>query len=123
MFQRLDPEGSRPIFEGVGRTLSYLGLVVLAGATWFLVAGEAGWISVEISDQWFLPLAKVGGICVVAGVALGFLSRALRRAKQVRCVRCGAPTERGQSYCLDHLQQTVLEAQDEARRTSSRRRT
>jgi hypothetical protein len=109
--------------ESVGRTLSYVGLVVLAGATWFLVAGEAGWISVDIADQWFLPLAKVGGICVVAGVSLGFLTKALRGAKLVRCVRCGAPTERGQSYCLDHLQQTVLEAQDETRRTQSTRRT
>ena len=98
-------------------------MVILAGATWFLVAGEAGWISVEISDQWFLPLAKVGGICVVAGFALGFVIKALRRANQVRCVRCGAPTERGQSYCLDHLQQTVLEAQDETRRTQSLRKT
>jgi len=107
----------------VGRTLSYFGLVVLAGATWFLVAGEAGWISVEISDQWFLPLAKVGGICFVAGMLLGFLGKAFRRAKRVRCVRCGAPTERGQSYCLDHLHETVLEAQDETRRTQSLRRT
>jgi hypothetical protein len=103
----------------VGRTLSYFGLVVLAGATWFLVAGEAGWISADLSDQWFLPLAKVGGI----SLAVGFLSPAIRRVRQGRCVRCGAGTERGQSYCLDHLQETVLEAQDETRRTQSLRKT
>jgi len=107
----------------VGRTLSYFGLVVLAGATWFLVAGEAGWISAELSDQWFLPLVKVGGLSLVLGLVLGFLSPAIRRLRQGRCVRCGAGTERGQSYCLDHLHETVLEAQDETRRTQSLRKT
>jgi predicted nucleic acid-binding Zn ribbon protein len=106
----------------VGRTLSYIGLVVLAGAAWFLVAGEAGWISAELSDQWFLPLAKVGGIGFAAGLLLGFLTPAIRRIRQGRCVRCGAATERGQSYCLDHLQETVREAQDETRRAQTLRR-
>jgi len=105
----------------VGRTLTYFGLAVLAGAAWFLVAGEAGWTSAENSDQWFLPLAKVGGFCFVAGVLLGCLSPVIRRARQRRCVRCGAATERGQSYCLDHLQQTILEAQDETRRVQMRK--
>jgi hypothetical protein len=106
----------------VGRTLTYFGLVVLAGAAWFLVAGEAGWISAGVSDQWFMPLVKVGGFCFLAGILLGVLSPVFRRARQGRCARCGAATERGQSYCLDHLQQTVLEAQDEVRRTQSLRR-
>lgn len=105
----------------MGRTLSYLGLVVLAGATWFLVAGETGWISSEFSDQWFLPLAKIGGFSFVAGMLLGIFGPVVRRARQGRCARCGAWTERGQSYCLDHLQQTVLEAQDATRRTQSLR--
>ena len=107
----------------MGRTLTYSGLVILAGGAWFLVAGEAGWISVESADQWFLPLVKVGGISFGAGILLGILSPVIRRARQGRCARCGAATERGQSYCLDHLQQTVLEAQDEVRRTQSLRRT
>jgi hypothetical protein len=107
----------------VGRTLIYLGLLVLAGATWFLIAGEAGWISAELSDQYFLPLVKAGGASFAAGLLLAFLTPAFRRLGKGRCVRCGASTERGQSYCLDHLQATVLEAQDETRRVESLRRT
>jgi hypothetical protein len=100
----------------VGRTFRFIGLAVLAGATWFLVAGEVKWISRDLGDQWFLPLAKVGGATFVLGMILGLLSPILRRLRQGHCTRCGAATEKGQSYCLDHLASTVQEAQDEIRR-------
>ena len=105
-----------PIFEGVGRTIRFLGLLVLAGAAWFVVAGEAGWITDATGDRWFLPLAGLGGAIVAAGLLLGALDPALRWMSRGRCARCGAATERGQVYCLDHLKATVQEAQDHSRR-------
>ncbi len=105
----------------MGRTFRYVGLAVLAGAIWFLVAGEAGWIAADVSDQWFVPLARVGAACFALGMVLGLLNPVIRRLTQGRCVRCGAPTERGQSYCLDHLRESVQEAQDEIRRAESYR--
>ena len=113
---------SRPIFEGVGRTIRFLGLLVLAAAAWFLVAGEAGWIADDVADRWFLPLAGLGGAVLAAGSLLGALDPALRWMSRGRCARCGAATERGQVYCLDHLKATVHEAQDHSRRQTFRGR-
>ena len=95
--------------------------MVLTGAAWFLVAGEAGWISSEIADRWVLPLATLGGLCFALGALVSVLDPALRWATRKRCVRCGAPTERGQVYCLDHLRATVHEAQDTTRHNVQRR--
>lgn len=109
------------ILDGVGRTVRYLGLLVVAVATWFLVAGEAAWISRELSDRWFLPLAGAGAACLVVGVLVGLLEPTLRWMIRGRCVRCGGSTERGQAFCLDHLKESVNEAQDFARREGHRR--
>lgn len=114
--------GPDPILETVGRTVRFLGLLLLAAATWFLVAGEVGWISDGVSDRCFLPLAGAGIACFAAGVLLGVLDPALRWVSRGRCVRCGARTERGQAFCLDHLKQTVHEAQDHIRHEGFHRR-
>ena len=117
----METAGAGPIFVGVGRTVRFLGLLVLAAAAWFLVAGEVGWIAEASADRWFLPLAGLGGAVLVAGSLLGALDPALRWMSRGRCARCGAATERGQAYCLDHLMQTVHEAQDHTRRETFRR--
>jgi len=110
-----------PILEGVGRTARYIGLVVLAGAAWFLVAGEVGWISHDVADTWFRPFAGAGAALFGAGFLLGALGTTLHWLTRKRCVRCGARTERGQTYCLDHLRATVHEAQDTTHRQTLRR--
>ena len=106
------------------RTLRYLGLSILAAAAWLLLAGEIGWILPATSDRWFGPLLKAGGISFLTSLVLTAMVPGLRWVRRGRCVRCGAPTERGQSYCLDHLQATVNEARDHQhagrRRVSSR---
>jgi len=107
--------------DEVGPSLRYLGLAILAACAALLLAGEAGWVGSDISDQWFLPLAKVGGVCFLVGLGLSLLQPVSRRIRQGRCARCGAKTERGQSYCLDHLMATVHEAQDSIRQGESYR--
>jgi hypothetical protein len=90
----------------VGRTLRYVGLIVLAGAAWALLA----------ADSAFRPLSWVGAGSLGLGLLYGLLAPLGRRLFRGRCVRCGGPVERGQVYCLDHLRDTVNEYQDQMRR-------
>jgi hypothetical protein len=106
----------------VDRTLRYVGLSILAAATWILIAGQSDWILPETADAWFGPLAKLGVISFLAGLVLGAVVPAFRWARRGRCVRCGSPTERGQSYCLDHLRTTVNDARDHLQAARSQRR-
>jgi hypothetical protein len=98
-----------------------LGLGILCVCAGLLLAGEAGWIHSRLVDEWFVPLLKIGGLCFVAGLGLSLLQPLARVILRGRCSRCGAPIERGQSYCLDHLRQTVREAQDAVRQAESYR--
>lgn len=100
----------------MSRKLRFVGLAALAGAAWVLLASEAGWISSSVADAAFGPLATVGALSVGAALLLGLLNPMGRRLRQGRCARCGATIERGQSYCLDHLRDTVHDYQDQLRR-------
>jgi hypothetical protein len=100
----------------VGRILRTAGLTALAGAAWVLIASEADWISSGLSDAAFPPLAFGGALCLAVGIVLGVLNPLSRRLGKGHCERCGAPIERGQVYCLDHLRDTVNEYQDALRR-------
>lgn len=100
----------------MGRTLRIFGLIVLAGAAWLLIAGEAGWISSSTADAALKPMLFGGSAALGLGFLLGVLNPVGRRLRQGRCVRCGASIERGQSYCLDHLRDTVNQYQDQMRR-------
>jgi len=111
----MDSGRGRPIFAAVGQKIRYSGLAVLAVAAWVLIAGEAGWLDDHAVDLWSPLLIKVGVLLFVAGLATGLLSPLLRQFRRGHCTRCGALTERGQSYCLDHLRATVNEAQDHMR--------
>ena len=100
----------------MGRTLRIIGLAALAGAAWVLIAGEAGWIPPAASNAAFRPLSIGGALSFCVGMVLGMLNPVGRKLRQSRCVRCGAPIERGQSYCLDHLRDAVHQYQDQMRR-------
>ena len=100
----------------MGRTLRIVGLIALAGAAWVLLAGEAGWIGGSQANALFRPLLVGGAAALGLGFLLGLLNPVGRRLRQGRCVRCGTSIERGQSYCLDHLRDTVNQYQDQMRR-------
>ena len=96
----------------MGKNLRNLGLVVLAAAAWVILAGEFGWISSGNADRLFEPLLYGGATLLAAGLLALLLAPLFTGLRRGRCVRCGASTERGQAYCLDHLRATVHEARD-----------
>ena len=102
----------------MGRMLRFGGLALLAGSAWFLLAGEVGWLSAEIVEVWLAPLAKGGLAMLVIGFGLSLLAPVGRAMRRGHCVRCGASTERGQTFCLDHLKASLNEVQDRMRKTT-----
>jgi hypothetical protein len=106
----------------MGRTLRFLGLALLAGAVWSSLAEAMGWITPALASEWGGLVLKSGLLCLAAGVLLRALSPVGRELRRGRCVRCGAPIERGQTYCIDHLVETVNEYRDRARARAQGRR-
>jgi predicted nucleic acid-binding Zn ribbon protein len=105
----------------MGRVLRYVGLVALALAAWLLIAEEAAWLPGGTTGSAVQTLLGGGMVCLVAGILYELLSRVRHKLKKGRCVRCGAAIERGQSYCLDHLRETLNEYQDRSRENHMRR--
>lgn len=105
----------------MGRNLKYLGLVLLAATAWLLIAIEADWVESALVEKAIPILAGAGVISIVLGFLLALASPVGRKLIRERCARCGAPIERGQSYCLDHMREAVNEYQDHARRTDAYR--
>ena len=99
----------------MGRTLRYIGLAVLAGAAWILLAEEAGWVPADTSEVWLKPALFTGAACFGMGLLAALLAPVARSVRRGHCVRCGAPIEKGQTYCLDHLRDTLNEYQDRVR--------
>jgi len=97
------------------RFLRTFGLVVLAGATVLLIAGEAGAVPAEHVDAWFMPALQAGVIAFLSGLALSLLAPFGRMVRQGRCVRCGTLIEKNQTYCHDHLKNAVQEFRDHTR--------
>ena len=106
----------------MARTLRYIGLALLAVVAWSLLASELGWITDELADTLFRPLAGGGAACLAIGLVWGMLDPVGRAIKRDRCVRCGTPIERGQTYCRDHLRETVNEYRDQIQHGRSYRR-
>jgi len=100
----------------VARTLTYLGLVLLAVSAWLLLADESGWVGGGESEALVPVAVKVGIGFIATGLLFGVLDPLWRRVSRNRCVRCGRAVERGQTYCNDHLRATLNEYQDQARR-------
>lgn len=95
--------------------MRYLGLVVLAAATWLVIAESAGWVGADLAEPWILPGIWTGGALLGLGLLLGVLYPVGRRMRSVRCARCRRPIERGQTYCADHLRETLDEYRDRQR--------
>lgn len=106
----------------MGRTLRFLGLALLAAAVWTSLAEAIGWITPALASDWGSLALKSGLLCLGAGILLGAFSPVGRELRRGRCVRCGAPIERGQTYCTDHLVATVNEYRDRARERMESRR-
>ena len=106
----------------MARMLRYIGLFALAATACMLLAGELGWLDGDAVDTGVRMAGPAGLICLLAGMAMAALSPVGRALLAGRCARCGASIERGQTYCHDHLQETVNEYRDQAREGSYRGR-
>jgi hypothetical protein len=100
----------------MGRNFRYIGLAILAATAWMLIAVEAEWVPSGLPELVIPLLAGAGVVCLAAGLLLALITPLGQKLRRGRCTRCGAPIERGQSYCLDHLRETVNEYQDHARK-------
>lgn len=103
----------------MSRLLRRIGLGVWLATIWLALAQLAGIVPPGSADVWLWRGIWGGAAAMAIGCLLGgmgFLSRALRRG---RCVRCGSRIERGQTYCRDHLQATVNEYRDRHRTLSA----
>ena len=95
-------------------SLRYLGLLVLAILAAVLVAEAMGFISPGSTDLWIRPAMLAGVGLFGLGLLLALLAPVGRWMRQGRCVRCGVSTERGQTYCNDHLKETVSEYREQS---------
>ena len=93
--------------------MRHLGVAALAAAAWVLISGELGWLTEPSVDLLFRPLflGGLGGLGL--GLLLAMLAPLGREIRRGRCARCGSGIERGQTYCNDHLRETVQEYQDQ----------
>jgi hypothetical protein len=91
-------------------------LILATVALW--VAETADWIQVSTDDRWSGLTLKGGLIAMAGALLLRVLTPILSSLRRERCTICGHPTERGHTYCLDHLQETVNATRDRARSRS-----
>lgn len=106
----------------MGRSLRYLGMLLLAVTVWLLIGGAAGWVSQDLADRLYRTTAGAGAACLAGGTLLGLFGRLGLGKQRGRCIRCGAPTDRKQPYCLDHLLETVANYRDQSSQTPVRPR-
>ena len=99
----------------MSQSLRYLGLGVLALTAGLLAFEEAKWMPSDVVGPWIVPGIWAGAACLVGGIVLAVLGRVGASLGRGRCVRCGASIRKGQTYCNDHLQETVNEFRDQAR--------
>jgi hypothetical protein len=99
----------------MARSLRGLGIILLAVAVWLFIAGAAGWAAEDSVASIGRKVALAGLAALGAGITLGFLGRMSRPIQRGRCARCGSRIERGQTYCMDHLLETVTEAREHTR--------
>lgn len=85
---------------------------MLTLATWAVIAEEAGWIASGEWTPWVPKGFLLGGVMVAVGLLMGGLASVAHKTRAGRCVRCGVRIEKSQTYCHDHLRETVNETRD-----------
>jgi hypothetical protein len=96
----------------MGHVLRRLGLGIWIATIWLALAQLAGMIPAGTADVWLWRGVWAGTGTLGLGLLGGLLSPVSRELRRGRCIRCGARIERTQTYCRDHLQQTVNEYRD-----------
>jgi predicted nucleic acid-binding Zn ribbon protein len=119
---REDPDpGNAPEGGAVARVLRQVGLLLFAVAACMAVASSAAWVEPARIDPWIVPALQVGAVSFAFGLVLPLAGAVARMVRRGHCVRCGRVIERGQTYCIDHLRETVAEYQEHQRDRPGRR--
>ena len=96
----------------MGHLLRRLGLAIWIATIWLALAQLAGVIPAHTADRWMWRAIWAGSGTFGLGLVLGILAPVSRELRRGHCIRCGVRIERTQTYCRDHLQQTVNEYRD-----------
>lgn len=99
----------------MGRGLFSLGSFLLVATIAIWIAGAADWISEPLDDQIGAMTLRAGLALAAAGLVLRAFSPVTKKLGQGRCAVCGVAIDRGSTYCLDHLQETVNAFRDRNR--------
>jgi hypothetical protein len=95
--------------------LRLVGSILILATVALWVGDATSLIPGSTDDHWWRFTLK-GGILALAGALLLRLLRPIaNHVRKGHCSVCGNPTERGHTYCLDHLQAAVNAARDESR--------
>lgn len=109
----------------MSRRLLTVGSTLLLLTVTLWLASSLHWLQAGDADAWSAIGLKAALCALAAGVVFRVLAPVSSALTQERCAVCGHRTERGHTYCLDHLMETVNVTRDKARggdRPSSRPR-
>ena len=98
----------------MGRGLFTMGTVFLLLTIALWIAGAAGWIPQNRDDQWSDLSLKAGLLLLAASFVLRLIFPVTKQVTRARCAVCGTPVDKGHTYCMDHLQETVNACRDRA---------
>ena len=99
----------------MGRRLGWLGALLLLATLALWVADVVDLIPSATDDQWSGITMRAGMVALAVAVLLRILTPIAGKIAVGRCTVCGRPTERGHTYCMDHLQEMVNAGRDQAR--------
>lgn len=105
----------------MGRRFFLLGSLLMVATVALWIADAAHLIPTSSDDQWSRLTLKAGMVALGAALLMRLLSPISGFMAKGRCIVCGHLTERGHTYCLDHLQETVNSGRDQARDRSTSR--
>jgi hypothetical protein len=97
------------------RRLQWLGALLILATIGLWVADTTDVITSSTDDRWWGLTLRAGLTSLAVALLLRVLSPVAAMIGKERCALCNRPTERGHTYCLDHLRETVSEGQEEAR--------
>jgi hypothetical protein len=112
----------------VGRSLRYLGFLVLAALLGVWMAADVlKWTAVQehLTPALFMQVAALAGFMIAAGFVLPLLGGAAGVVVGKRCARCSKRIDSAATYCKDHQKVALEELRDKDRwhdQTNSRRR-
>jgi len=99
----------------MSRRLYWLGALLILATIALWVADVVELIPSTTDDRWSGLTLKAGITALAVALLLRLITPIAGAIGAGRCTVCGRATERGHTYCLDHLQATVNAARDQAR--------